>query len=66
MARATVGEDLFVECENGDYLADSEAARPIAPEPAGSGEEPLTEVDTPDTPTIEALASFLGMATPAR
>src|SRR5438093_6631948 len=33
MARAGVGEDLFVECENGDYLADTEAARPMAPEP---------------------------------
>jgi prolyl-tRNA synthetase len=59
MARATVGEDLFVECENGDYLADTEAARPMAPEPAGEGTEPLVEVDTPDTPTIEALATFL-------
>ena len=34
LARASVGEDLFVECENGDYLADTEAARPQAPEPA--------------------------------
>ncbi|MGZ8630604.1 MAG: proline--tRNA ligase [Actinomycetota bacterium] len=59
MARAPVGEDLFVECENGDYLADAEAARPMAPEPAGPGDEPLTEVDTPGTPTIESLASFL-------
>jgi prolyl-tRNA synthetase len=59
MARATVGEDLFVECENGDYLADTEAARPMAPEPAGDGTEPLVEVETPDTPTIEALATFL-------
>ncbi len=61
MARATVGEDLFVECENGDYLADTEAARPIAPESAGEGTEPLTEIDTPDTATIDALASFLGV-----
>ena len=38
MARASVGEDLFVECENGDYLADTEAARPQAPEPAGRGD----------------------------
>ena len=59
MARATVGEDLFVECENGDYLADTEAARPMAPEPAGEGTEVLTEIDTPDTPTIAALASLL-------
>ncbi len=61
MARASVGEDLFVECENGDYLADTEAARPMAPEPAGEGTEPMVEVDTPDTPTIEALAAFLGV-----
>jgi len=61
MARAQVGEDLFVECENGDYLADTEAARPMAPEPAPPGSEPLTEVDTPDTPTIETLSTFLGI-----
>jgi prolyl-tRNA synthetase len=61
MARAGVGEDLFVECENGDYLADTEAARPMAPEPAGDGTEPLTEVDTPDTPTIESLAALLNV-----
>ncbi len=61
MARASVGEDLFVECENGDYLADTEAARPMAPEPAGEGTEPLTEVDTPNTPTIESLAALLNV-----
>jgi len=61
MARATVGEDLFVECEHGDYLADTEAARPMVPEPAGEGTEPLTEIHTPDTPTIEALATLLGV-----
>jgi prolyl-tRNA synthetase len=59
MARASVGEDLFVECEHGDYLADTEAARPRAPEPAGEGTEPMVEIDTPDTPTIESLAAFL-------
>lgn len=61
MARAGVGEDLFVECENGDYLADTEAARPLAPDAAGEGTEELTEVDTPNTPTIESLAAFLGV-----
>jgi prolyl-tRNA synthetase len=61
MARATVGEDLFVECENGDYLADTEAARPADPEPAGEPTEPLTVLDTPDTPTIDSLAHFLGV-----
>ncbi|MGZ5297621.1 MAG: proline--tRNA ligase [Actinomycetota bacterium] len=59
MARASVGEDLFVECENGDYLADTEAARPLAPEPAGQGTATLTEIDTPNTPTIESLATLL-------
>ena len=34
MAIADVGEDLFVRCENGDYLADTEAATPRPPEPA--------------------------------
>jgi prolyl-tRNA synthetase len=61
MARASVGEDLFVECENGDYLADTEAARPQAPEPAGEGTQPLTEIDTPNAPTIESLATLLGV-----
>jgi prolyl-tRNA synthetase len=59
MARASVGEDLFVECENGDYLADTEAARPLAPEPAGEGTAPLAEIDTPNTPTIDSLAALL-------
>ncbi len=31
MALADVGEDLFVECANGDYLADVEAATPKQP-----------------------------------
>jgi prolyl-tRNA synthetase len=60
MARAAVGEDLFVECENGDYLADTEAVRLRPPEPAAQGTEPLTKIHTPNTPTIEALAAFLG------
>jgi prolyl-tRNA synthetase len=60
MARANVGEDLFVECVNGDYFADTEAARPRAPEPAGDPTEEMTVLDTPDTPTIEALATYLG------
>ncbi len=61
MARAEVGEDLFVECANGDYLADVEAARPMPPEPAGEGTEPLREVPTPGASTIEALAALLGV-----
>jgi prolyl-tRNA synthetase len=33
----------------------------MAPEPAGEGTEPLTEIDTPDTPTIASLATLLGV-----
>ncbi len=62
MARAAVGEDLFVECVNGDYLADVKAARPRPPDPVEQTDlQPLEVLDTPDTPTIEALAAFLGV-----
>ncbi len=59
MARAEVGEDRFVECENGDYLADWKAATPMPPDPVPEGTAPLDVVDTPDAATIEAVASFL-------
>jgi prolyl-tRNA synthetase len=60
MARAEVGEDLFVECENGDYLADQKAATPRAPEPAAPAAlEDLTRVATPGASTIEDLSAFL-------
>jgi prolyl-tRNA synthetase len=60
MARAQVGEDLFVECVNGDYLADVKAARPRPPEPIEQTDlEELETLDTPDTPTIDTLAAFL-------
>ncbi len=61
MARASVGEDTFVECETGDYIADMKAARPMAPEPAGEPTQELTVLDTPGTPTIETLSAFLGI-----
>ena len=60
MARAEVGEDRFVECENGDYTADWKAATPMAPEPVPPGEAALDVVDTPGAATIEAVASMLG------
>ena len=62
MALADVGEDLFVRCENGDYLADTEAAAPRAPEPVSDADlEPLSEIETPGASTIEAVASQLGI-----
>jgi prolyl-tRNA synthetase len=60
MARAEVGEDLFVECEHGDYLADLKAATPMAPPPAEPGRAPLEVVDTPGAATIEAVSTLLG------
>jgi prolyl-tRNA synthetase len=62
MALADVGEDLFVRCENGDYLADTEAATPRAPDPTVPGElEPLTEVETPGAVTIELMVEQMGV-----
>jgi prolyl-tRNA synthetase len=62
MALADVGEDLFVRCENGDYLADTEAATPREPEPASPGElEPLTEVETPGAVTIDLMVEQMGV-----
>ncbi len=60
MARAEVGEDRFVECENGDYTADWKAATPMAAEPVPAGAEAVEVVDTPGAATIEAVASMLG------
>lgn len=63
MARAEVGEDLFVECENGDYLADQKAATPMPPEPAtADAHGPLETVPTPGSATIEAVSALLGVA----
>ena len=62
MARADVGEDLFAECVNGDYLADLKAATPQPPEPAArDGSAPLEKVPTPNAATIDAVSSLLGM-----
>jgi prolyl-tRNA synthetase len=62
MARAEVGEDLFVECVNGDYLADLKAAMPQSPEPASAeGSAPLETVHTPNAATIDAVSALLGV-----
>ena len=61
MAVAEVGEDLFVRCESGDYLADTEAAVPGRTAPAAGEPAPLVVVDSPDSETIEKLCAVLGV-----
>ena len=57
-----VGEDEYVYCENGDYLADVEAAAARAPEggPTDREREPLVRVATPGRATIQAVSELLG------
>ena len=60
MAVADVGEDLYVSCPTCDYLADTEAATPRAPEPLDDPTlEPLVEVHTPGAATIAAASELL-------
>jgi prolyl-tRNA synthetase len=61
MAVAEVGEDLFVRCVNGDYLADIEAATPAPPPASEVTEEPMVEVQTPGAATIDLVSEQLGV-----
>ncbi|POX36113.1 proline--tRNA ligase [Streptomyces sp. Ru73] len=61
LAPAAAGEDTFVDCPQCDYAANTEAVT-VKVEPSdatGIGE--IEELDTPDTPTIESLAEYLGV-----
>ncbi len=61
MAVSDVGEDLFVTCPSGDYLADVEAARPgVTSVPGEVTLEPMVEVETPDSATIAGVSERLG------
>jgi prolyl-tRNA synthetase len=61
MALSEYGEDLVLICPNGDYAANQEVAL-FQREPAGTeAHRPMTEVETPNTPTIQSLADFLGV-----
>ncbi|MFD3922248.1 proline--tRNA ligase [Streptomyces sp. NPDC058595] len=61
LAPAAAGEDTFVDCPNGDYAANTEAVTFTTPPVDGSAHGAMEELDTPDTPTIETLAKFLGV-----
>ena len=61
LAISDVGEDTFVACTSCDYAANVEAVRIAPPTVPEVEHPPLEELDTPDTPTIETLAEFLGV-----
>ncbi|MFE2448686.1 proline--tRNA ligase [Streptomyces sp. NPDC059426] len=61
LAPAAAGEDTFVDCPNCDYAANTEAVTVALPPVEGAEHGPLEELDTPDTPTIESLAEYLGV-----
>jgi prolyl-tRNA synthetase len=56
------GEDTLVLCDACGYAANQQIAMVGKPEPAAEELRPTEEVATPETPTIAALASFLGVS----
>jgi prolyl-tRNA synthetase len=62
LAPAGSGEDIFVTCPSCGYAATSDAAVFAGPSPEDPhAHPPMEELDTPDTPTIEALARRVGV-----
>jgi prolyl-tRNA synthetase len=60
LAPSAVGEDTFAACTRCDYVANAEAVTVSPPDVDATIEHPPAEVlDTPDTPTIETLATLL-------
>ncbi len=63
LAPTPVGEDTFVACASCGYAANVEAVPSVVPgpDPDAPAPGPMTEVPTPDTPTIETLAAAMGV-----
>ncbi|MEU4686262.1 proline--tRNA ligase [Streptomyces xinghaiensis] len=61
LAPAAAGEDTFVDCPACDYAANTEAVTTVVPPVEPADHPAVEELDTPDTPTIETLAEFLGV-----
>ncbi|MFG1943472.1 proline--tRNA ligase [Nonomuraea sp. NPDC048826] len=60
LAPTPTGEDTFVACHSCGYAANAEAVTTPAPAArALDGLPPLRVMDTPDTPTIESLVSYV-------
>ncbi len=60
---ADSGENTIVRCKNDDYAANLETARCATPPLARQPPQPLEEVPTPNTSTIESVAQFLNVPT---
>ncbi|WP_455355667.1 proline--tRNA ligase [Streptomyces sp. SYSU K217416] len=61
LAPAAAGEDTFVDCPSCEYAANTEAVTFRTEPQDAAAHGPVEELDTPDTPTIESLAEFLGV-----
>jgi prolyl-tRNA synthetase len=57
------GEDTLVLCDTCDYAANQQIASVGKPAPAAEDALAMEDVETPDTTTIESLASLLGVPT---
>lgn len=61
LAPAEAGEDTFADCPNCDFAANTEAITYELKPVDATGVPALEEIPTPDTPTIETLAAYLGV-----
>ncbi|MGP3986277.1 proline--tRNA ligase [Streptomyces sp. 3N207] len=61
LAPAAAGEDTYVQCPQCGYAANTEAVSITVPPSSAEGHGPVEKLDTPDTPTIETLAEYLGV-----
>ncbi|MFE4579876.1 proline--tRNA ligase [Streptomyces chartreusis] len=61
LAPAEAGEDTFADCPNCDFAANTEAITYELKPVDAAGVAALEEIPTPDTPTIETLATHLGV-----
>ena len=59
LAPCATGEDTFVACHNCGYAANAEAVATPAPPAVTAAQPPMQVLDTPDTPTIESLVSYV-------
>jgi len=63
MVLNAAGEDVLVLCQTCDYASNRQIAPTVAADPDAEELLPAEEVETPGVPTIDALATFLGVPT---